>query len=157
MEKGDPDIRLMLAFQEGDEMALSDLYRKWAGPLRRYLERIVRERATAEELVQEAFIRVHGARERYSPEARFSTWLYRIGRNLAFIADEILTLAGVYPPCGCNGMGRRIRSRVSPADPCVCSGIGPGLCNCGDLAEIDDDVISLSAADARGRCLRRRS
>jgi RNA polymerase sigma-70 factor (ECF subfamily) len=83
MQISDPDIRLMLAFQGGDQTALSDLYGRWAGPLRRYLERMVRDRATAEELVQETFIRVHGAKERYSPEARFSTWLFRIGRNLA--------------------------------------------------------------------------
>jgi RNA polymerase sigma-70 factor (ECF subfamily) len=83
MQISDPDIRLMLAFQGGDEMALSDLYGRWAGPLLRYLERMVRDRAMAEELVQEAFIRVHGAKARYSPEARFSTWLFRIGRNLA--------------------------------------------------------------------------
>lgn len=83
MQTSDPDIRLMLAFRDGDESAFSDLYRRWAGPLLRYLERIVRERATAEELLQETFIRVHGARNRYSPDARFSTWLFRIGRNLA--------------------------------------------------------------------------
>ncbi len=83
MQTSDPDIRLMLAFRDGDESAFSDLYRRWAGPLLRYLERIVRERGTAEELLQETFIRVHGARERYSPDARFSTWLFRIGRNLA--------------------------------------------------------------------------
>jgi len=83
MQTRDPDVRLMLAFRDGDESALSELYRRWAGPLLRYLERIVRERATAEELLQETFIRVHGARERYSPDARFSTWLFHIGRNLA--------------------------------------------------------------------------
>jgi RNA polymerase sigma-70 factor, ECF subfamily len=44
---------------------------------------MVNERATAEELVQETFIRVYNARDRYEPDARFSTWLYRIGRNLA--------------------------------------------------------------------------
>ena len=43
----------------------------------------MRETAVAEELVQEAFLRVYGARERYTPEARFSTWLYRIATNLA--------------------------------------------------------------------------
>ncbi len=83
MQISDPDVRLMLAFAGGDEGALSDLYGRWAAPLLRYLERMVRDRATAEELVQEAFIRVHGAKQRYSPEARFSTWLFRIGRNLA--------------------------------------------------------------------------
>lgn len=83
MQTSDPDARLMLAFRDGDETALSELYRRWAGPLLRYLERIVRERATAEELLQETFIRVHGARERYAPDARFSTWLFHIARNLA--------------------------------------------------------------------------
>jgi RNA polymerase sigma-70 factor (ECF subfamily) len=83
MQNDDPDVRLMLAFRDGDEAALSDLYGRWAGPLLRYLERMVRDRAVAEELVQDAFIRVHGAKDRYSPNARFSTWLFRIGRNLA--------------------------------------------------------------------------
>ena len=44
---------------------------------------MVRERAVAEELMQETFIRVHGARDRYAADARFSTWLFRIARNLA--------------------------------------------------------------------------
>jgi RNA polymerase sigma-70 factor (ECF subfamily) len=83
MQPDDPDVRLMLAFRDGDDSALSDLYRRWAGPLLRFLERMVKERATAEELLQESFIRVHGARDRYEPEARFSTWLFRIARNLA--------------------------------------------------------------------------
>jgi len=34
-------------------------------------------------LVQEAFLRVYRAKDRYRPEAKFSTWLYRIGTNLA--------------------------------------------------------------------------
>jgi len=80
----DPDAELMLAFKAGDVSAFDKLFERWAGPLLRYLERIVRDASTAEELVQDAFLRVHGARERYVPEARFSTWLYRIATNLAF-------------------------------------------------------------------------
>lgn len=83
MQTSDPDARLMLAFRDGDDAALSTLYRRWAAPLVRFLERIVRDRTTAEELMQETFVRVHGARDRYEPQARFSTWLYRIARNLA--------------------------------------------------------------------------
>ena len=77
------DVRLMLAFRAGDAAAFEALFRRWSGPLLRFLERMVRDLATAEELVQEVFIRVHGARDRYRPEARFSTWLYRIATNLA--------------------------------------------------------------------------
>ena len=79
----DGDVRLMLAFSRGDTSAFDALFLRWAGPLLRYLDRMVRDRATAEELVQEVFIRVYGARDRYRPDARFSTWLYRIATNLA--------------------------------------------------------------------------
>ncbi|NNL66327.1 MAG: RNA polymerase sigma factor [Myxococcales bacterium] len=83
MEATDESVRLMLAFRDGDESAFDALFHRWAGPLLRYVERMVPDTGTAEELVQEAFLRVHGARDRYSPEARFSTWLYRIATNLA--------------------------------------------------------------------------
>lgn len=73
----------MLAFRAGDAAAFERLFDRWSGPLLRYLERMLRDLATAEELVQEAFLRVHRARDRYAPEARFSTWLYRIATNLA--------------------------------------------------------------------------
>jgi RNA polymerase sigma-70 factor (ECF subfamily) len=79
----DESVRLMLAFRDGDETAFDALFHRWAGPLLRYVERMVADAGTAEELVQEAFLRVYGARDRYAPEARFSTWLYRIATNLA--------------------------------------------------------------------------
>ncbi len=79
----DEDVRLMLAFREGEAAAFEELFRRWSGPLLRYLERMVRDLSTAEELVQEAFLRVYRARDRYRPDARFSTWLYRIATNLA--------------------------------------------------------------------------
>ncbi len=79
----DEDVRLMLAFRDGDGAAFDELFRRWAAPLLRYLQRMLRDSASAEELVQEVFLRVHRSRERYSPDARFSTWLYRIATNLA--------------------------------------------------------------------------
>jgi len=79
----DEDVRQMLAFCGGDVRAFEVLFQRWSGPLFRYLERMLRDTAAAEELLQEAFLRVHRARDRYAPEARFSTWLYRIATNLA--------------------------------------------------------------------------
>jgi RNA polymerase sigma-70 factor (ECF subfamily) len=79
----DEDVRLMLAFRGGDALAFDSLFQRWADPLLRYLDRMLRDTAAAEELVQEVFLRVHRARDRYRPEARFSTWLYRIATNLA--------------------------------------------------------------------------
>lgn len=83
MHDGDEDVRLMLALRAGDESAFDALFRRWSGPLLRYVERMVRDAAAAEELVQESFLRLHRARERYQPEARFSTWLYTIATRLA--------------------------------------------------------------------------
>jgi len=79
----DEDVRQMLAFREGDVRAFDALFQRWAGPLLRYLERMLQDAAGAEDLVQEVFLRVHRARERYRPEARFSTWIFRIATNLA--------------------------------------------------------------------------
>ncbi len=79
----DEDACRMLAFQAGDISAFDALFRRWSAPLLRYLVRMLRDAAAAEDLVQEVFLRVHRARERYTPDARFSTWLYRIATNLA--------------------------------------------------------------------------
>ena len=79
----DPDVQLMLAFRAGHAAAFDRLFGRWSAPLLRHLERMVRDPATAEELLQESFLRVFRARERYEPTARFSTWLYAIATNLA--------------------------------------------------------------------------
>jgi len=80
---GDDDVRLMLALRAGDESAFDALFQRWSRPLLRYLERMLRDPASAEELVQEAFLRLYRARERYEPDARFSTWLFTIANRLA--------------------------------------------------------------------------
>jgi RNA polymerase sigma-70 factor, ECF subfamily len=79
----DDDVRLMLAFRDGDDAAFDALFERWASRLLRFLERMVRDEAVAEELAQETFLRVHRARARYTADAKFSTWLYTIAANLA--------------------------------------------------------------------------
>ena len=79
----DEDVRLMLALRDGDGRAFDALFERWAARVLRFVERMVGERGVAEELVQETFVRVWRARERYAPEARFSTWLFTIAGNAA--------------------------------------------------------------------------
>lgn len=79
----DDSAQWMLSFCEGDDSAFDALFARWSQPLLHYVQRILGEPALAEEVVQEAFLRVYRARDRYKVEARFSTWLYRIGTNLA--------------------------------------------------------------------------
>jgi len=72
----------MLAYRGGDAGAFETLYRRHRGALYRFVLRSLKQRAAAEELFQEVWIRVIEARSRYSPQARFTTWLYTIAHNL---------------------------------------------------------------------------
>lgn len=76
------DEELMLAYAGGDPLAFEMLYRRHRGMLYRFLLRNLRHRADADELFQETWSRVVGARERYRPEAKFTTWLLQIAHNL---------------------------------------------------------------------------
>jgi RNA polymerase sigma-70 factor (ECF subfamily) len=75
------DEQLMLAYREGDAGAFDELYRRHKGGLYRFVLRSVRERALAEELYQEIWMRVIEARGRYEPQAKFTTWLYTIAHH----------------------------------------------------------------------------
>lgn len=77
-----PDEELMLAYRDGDAQAFQTLYSRHRGGLYRFVLRSLKDRAVAEELFQEAWIRVIEARQRYAASARFSTWLYTIAHNL---------------------------------------------------------------------------
>ena len=82
----DPDARLMTLVGRGDLSAFHTLVDKYQGPLTNFLYRVVLNHAEAEELAQDVFLKVHRAAPRYRPEARFSTWLYRIATNTALNA-----------------------------------------------------------------------
>lgn len=71
----------MLQYRDGDADAFEVLYGRHKGALFRYCLRHCRERATAEETFQDVWLRVIGARDRYEPRAKFTTWLYRIAHN----------------------------------------------------------------------------
>ena len=72
----------MLAYRDGNAGAFETLYTRHRGRLYRFVLRSVKIRGTAEELFQEVWIRVIEARSRYSPQAKFTTWLYTIAHNL---------------------------------------------------------------------------
>lgn len=82
----DSDFDLMLRVRGGDAASFDELLRRYRSPLVKYFYRMVRDHALAEDLAQDAFLRVYKARHRYRPDARFTTWLYRIATNLALNA-----------------------------------------------------------------------
>ena len=80
-EPADESARLMLRLARGDETALAALYERWSGPLVNFLFRMCRDRALAEDLLQDVFLRVWRAAPTYQPTARYSTWLFQVARN----------------------------------------------------------------------------
>lgn len=75
------DDALMHAWVGGDVRAFEQLYARHKGPLYRFMRRQLRDAATADELFQDVWQRVIAARAGWTPEAAFSTWLYRIAHN----------------------------------------------------------------------------
>jgi RNA polymerase sigma-70 factor (ECF subfamily) len=81
--RADPtDETLMIRFQGGDRAAFAFLVRRHKMPLYNFALRHVRNAPAAEDVVQEAFVRVIQSAADFKHEARFSTWLYTITRNL---------------------------------------------------------------------------
>ena len=72
----------MLAWQAGDESAFERLVEAYSGQVYALLTRFLGRHGGREDLVQEVFLRVVRARDRYRASARFTTWLYRIVFNL---------------------------------------------------------------------------
>jgi RNA polymerase sigma-70 factor, ECF subfamily len=78
------DEELMARVQRRDQQAFRYLLDRHAGPLRNFLFRINQNSADADELCQEAFLRVWQHAGRWEAgRVQFNTWLFRIGQNLA--------------------------------------------------------------------------
>ena len=69
--------------QDGDEEAFAQLVRRHSGGLHRAVARILADDAEAWDVVQMAFLKAWQRLDRYDSRYSFSTWLYRIGTNLA--------------------------------------------------------------------------
>lgn len=87
-EISDPDVRLMMKVREGNAAAYEELVHRHQDRLHHVLENLVRDHELAKDLAQEVFLRVFRARERYNPQAKFSTWLYTIANNVALNAKR---------------------------------------------------------------------
>jgi len=76
------DEELMEAYQRGDSRAFERLLRKHRKPVYNFINRQVGHEATAEDLMQEVFLRVIKGAPTYQKQAKFTTWVYTIARNL---------------------------------------------------------------------------
>jgi RNA polymerase sigma-70 factor (ECF subfamily) len=77
----DADEKLMLRYRDGDTKSFEMLYSRHKGPLYRYLTRQCGNTAVAEELFQDIWMNLINARDRYTVQAKFTTYLYRLAHN----------------------------------------------------------------------------
>jgi RNA polymerase sigma-70 factor (ECF subfamily) len=82
------DHDLMARTATGDERAFRILADRHAGRALSLARRMLRNEALAEDIVQEAFLRVWRSAPRWRPQAAFRTWLYRIVVNLCLNAGR---------------------------------------------------------------------
>lgn len=77
------DKELMELIQADDAKAFKELVVRFQDRLINFVGRIITDRETAEELVQETFLRVYSQKNSYTPDFAVSTWIYTIALNLS--------------------------------------------------------------------------
>ncbi len=77
-----PDADVATLANEGREAAFRELVHRYERPVFSLIFRMVRDRETAEDLAQDTFVRVLNHIDRYRPEFKFSSWLFKIANNL---------------------------------------------------------------------------
>ena len=77
------DAELVAALRAGDEEAFRELVRDWHASLLRVAQMFVSSRAVAEDVVQETWVRVLGALDRFEGRSSLKTWVFRILVNTA--------------------------------------------------------------------------
>ena len=111
---GQSDEGLMARFQQGlDAAAFDEIVSRFMRPGLAVARQILSDAALAEDAVQEAFLRVVGHREKYSPGRSFSSWFYTIVRNVC--VDMVRRRARQRSLV--EEMARRRPAQQAPADP----------------------------------------
>jgi RNA polymerase sigma-70 factor (ECF subfamily) len=76
------DPELVVRARQGSEAAYRELLGRYQRPVFSLVYRMVRDREQAEDLTQEAFVRVFNHIDRYDPQYKFSSWIFKIANNL---------------------------------------------------------------------------
>ena len=87
MSLAQPDFGVLRKAQRGDERAFSLIVRAYEIPVFNYVLRLVGDRALAEDLTQEVFIRVFQGLPKFSLRSKFTTWLFQVTKNR--VLDEL--------------------------------------------------------------------
>jgi RNA polymerase sigma-70 factor (ECF subfamily) len=79
--EADADAELMLKAAAGEKEAFATLFDRYQASVARFAYRFVGDKARAEELAQEIFLRLYRSAKRYRASAKFRTFLFRVATN----------------------------------------------------------------------------
>lgn len=110
-----PDEELVARLASGDPSAFDELLHRHERQVLTLCYAFMRNREASEDMAQETFLRVFRHASRYRPEARFSTWLYKIASNLCINELKKTRLRqgpSLEEPLGNDPDGTRLVSRL---------------------------------------------
>jgi len=112
------DEALLAAYRQGDSGAFEALLGRYRGPIFNFLLRSVGDRGRAEELYQDVWMKVIERCGKFRGDAKFSTWLYTIARNLCIDHQRKMKFRGHASLDATEpSSGRAIGERVSSFGP----------------------------------------
>ena len=76
------DHELALRAKSGDDSAFNELMRRHYKGVLNFVYKYTYSVSASEDITQEVFLRVYKSISKYEPQAKFSTWLYKIATNL---------------------------------------------------------------------------
>ncbi len=79
---GPPDEELIAGFKSGDREAFAQIVRRYQTVLINFFYHLCYDASTAEDLAQEVFIRLLKHLDHYEPKAKFTSFLFRVAKNL---------------------------------------------------------------------------
>jgi RNA polymerase sigma-70 factor (ECF subfamily) len=98
------DDELMARVRAGDTHAFTGLYERHGAALLTLLARLTGDRALAEDLLQETFVRVYQARDAYEPTGHFRAYLFTIARRLVIDWHRRRRIAWAEEPAALESM-----------------------------------------------------
>src|SRR5215813_6186417 len=81
MTSGSDDLTLLERVRRGDTGGAAELFERYAPSLLRFADRMLSDRATAEEVTQEVFVKVISRAHQYDGRAGVASWLFAIAAN----------------------------------------------------------------------------
>ena len=115
------DTELMGLVKNADFSAFDELYNRYSGRIRRFLFSLTWDQDTADDYLQEVFVRLYRARDRYEPTGKFSSYLFQIAKNYYLAQQRKLRKHGGEVSLSCEARdgfrpfeGLRANEKIEP-------------------------------------------